>query len=247
MGTTHACTGVLAGVVVAAVFGAHPSDLFISAAVGAGAALLPDLDSPESTVGRSLGPVSGAVSWALSGLSAVVFRASGTDRDRRSGVDGRHRALTHVLPSCFVFGVVAGVLSLWPLGLGLVAGGLAALGISTIWREISEATAREARATATVLAVLLAGIAVWLPGGAPWLVGITVAVGALTHVLGDWLTYSGVPLTWPLVVGGQRWRRYRSPIPVATNPDSVAEAWVRRGSLIVAGGVAVLSEVPLPL
>ncbi|GAB3488892.1 metal-dependent hydrolase [Nocardiopsis coralliicola] len=83
------------------------------------------------------------------------------------------------------------------------------------------------------------------PGASAWLLGLTVAVGSLTHIVGDWLTKSGVPLAWPLQVRGARWHMLRSPLPFVTG-DSWAEASIRAVSLAVSTivGLAALPAAP---
>src|SRR5699024_10464258 len=77
MGPTHAMSGAAAGLAMAAVL--PPSwggpttvgGAFIFAGVTAGAALLPDLDTPQATIARSFGPLS-------QGLAHVVETGSRT-------------------------------------------------------------------------------------------------------------------------------------------------------------------------
>src|SRR5699024_3756324 len=213
----------------------HVSDPFICAAIGAGAALLPDLDESGSTVGRSLGVVTEGVSRLLRSASRAVYQATGTPyelRDSRS--DGGHRYLTHTIPAAVAFGLVAwGLAASMPLGVGLVVLGMASMGLATVARTLKAwgtvrqremvalgaAGARSRRGWGPVrqrevvvlgAAALATAGAVVGDGGAPWLMGLTVGVGAFVHLLGDWLTRSGVPLAWPLVHPGKRWWMFRS-------------------------------------
>ncbi|MEU3018703.1 MULTISPECIES: metal-dependent hydrolase [unclassified Nocardiopsis] len=230
MGSSHAATGVLAGAAVGALAGAQVSDVLVCAAVGAGAALLPDLDEPGSSVGRSLGLVSEKVSEGLRALSRRVYAATGTRYELEAGKDGGHRHLTHTVPAVLVFGLLGYVVAaVAPLGTALVVFAMAALGAGTVARSLKGWGPKRKRAiAAAVLAVVCATTAVYAPGGAPWLIGLTVAVGSLTHVLGDWLTRSGVPLAWPLKVNGKRWWMFRSPVAFHTgrSPVEVAIRWV---------------------
>jgi membrane-bound metal-dependent hydrolase YbcI (DUF457 family) len=246
MGVSHAATGLLVGVTVGAALGSHPSDLFVCAAVGAGAALLPDLDEPGSTVGRSLGGASQAVSRALRAASSAAYRATGTVYELRDGKDGGHRHLTHTVPAVGVFGALGwGLASLGSLGLGVTVFAMSALGLATVARSVRGlGSRRSAVQVAGVLAVVVAAAAVVLPGGAPWLVGVTVAVGSLVHILGDWLTRSGVPLGWPLKHRGKRWWMFRSPVAFHTGKSRVEDA-IRWGCLAGAPAVAVLASVPV--
>ena len=221
MGSSHAASGLLAGAAVGALAGSHPSDMVVCAAVGAGAALLPDLDEPGSTVGRSLGMVTNGLSTVLRAASCVVYRATATGYERRdSRSDGGHRYLTHTVPAVACFGALAWGLSvLGALGLGLVVFAMSALGLGLVLKPWG----RRAVQSAGLAALALGAAAVYLPGGAPALIGATVAVGALTHILGDWLTRSGVPLAWPVKVRGKRWWMLRSPVAFRTGQSRIED------------------------
>lgn len=241
MGTSHAASGLLVGTALAAALGSHPSDLIVCATVGAGAALLPDLDEPGSTVGRSLGLVTSGLSRLLRSASRAVYRATGTPYELRAGQDGGHRHLTHTVPAVAVFGLLGwGLASLGSIGLAAAVFSMSALGLACVLRPFG----RSAVQGAGVLAVLVATAAVVLPGGSPWLVGLTVAAGSLAHILGDWLTRSGVPLAWPLVHRGKRWWMFRSPLAFRTG-QSKAEDAIRWVCLAGAPAVAVLTAVPV--
>src|SRR5699024_7813 len=107
MGSSHAATGLLAGAVLGSLAGAHPADVVVCAAVGAGAALRPDLDEPGSTVGRSLGAITRGTSRLLRAASTRVYRSTATAYElRTTRSDGGHRHLTHTVPAVVVFGGV---------------------------------------------------------------------------------------------------------------------------------------------
>ena len=247
MGTSHAATGLLAGAGVGTALGAEWSDTLVCAAVGAGAALLPDVDEPGSTVGRSLGPVSRVAASGLRGLSRAVFTRTATEADLAAGRDGGHRHLTHTLPAVAAFALL-GFLAALPgaIGTALAVGAMAALGLGTIARSMTWAGRSGSRQAAVLLLALACALgAAFAPGGAPWLIGLAVAAGALAHILGDWLTKSGVPLAWPLRVQGARWHMLRSPLPFATG-----DAWPERGIRVVSllgFGLVGLSSLPAAL
>ncbi|WP_285734737.1 metal-dependent hydrolase [Nocardiopsis sp. ATB16-24] len=245
MGTSHAATGVLTGAAVGALLGSEAHHLFVCAAVGAGAALLPDLDTPSSTVGRSLGHATELVAKGLRGVSRAVYRRTATGVELRAPQDAGHRHLTHTVPAAVVFGLAAMSVSLVPFGAGLVVSAMSAIGLGTVarpWRALGSTRTR--RFVALVLA-LLCGIGSFLGGGpAAWLVGVTVAVGALTHIMGDWLTRSGVPLAWPLVYRGKRWWMFRSPLAFRTGRSKV-EVGIRWGSWVGAALLAAASSTPV--
>lgn len=237
MGSSHAATGVLTGVLTAAVVGSHPSDLFVCAAVGAGAALLPDLDEPGSSVGRSLGRVTETVASGVRRVSRLVYQSTGTAYELSQGQqrDGGHRHLTHTTPAVVVFGLLAGAISgLGGLGIAVVVFALSTLGLGVVLRPWGASAVQGA----PVLGVLLAGAAVVLEGGSVLLVAVTVAVGALTHILGDWLTRSGVPLAWPFTYRGKRWWMFRSPLAFRTG-QSLVEVAIQRGALVASVVVAL--------
>ena len=246
MGSSHAATGVLAGAAIGALCGSGPMDVLSCAAVGAGAALLPDLDEPGSTVGRSLGLVTEKASERLREASRRVYLRTATEVELSAGRDGTHRYLTHTLPACAAFGLLAlAVAAIAPLGTGLVVFATAALGLGTVARSLTTwGSLRRRRIVASVAAVVIAAGAFAESGGpAPWLVGTTVALGALTHVLGDWLTRSGVPLAWPFVVRGKRWWMFRSPVAFHTGRSRVEDG-IRWASLAGLPFMLVLSAPP---
>ena len=59
----------------------------------------------------------------------------------------------------------------------------------------------------------LAGTLAWVLTPTPyaWFVGLAVAQGCLAHLAGDCLTNSGVPLLWPIMIGGRRWGHHGIP------------------------------------
>ncbi|RKS05029.1 LexA-binding, inner membrane-associated putative hydrolase [Nocardiopsis sp. Huas11] len=246
MGSSHAATGVLAGAATGVLCGSDPADVLLCAAVGAGAALLPDLDEPGSTVGRSLGLVTEKMSERLRDASRSVYLRTATEVELAEDKDGAHRYLTHTIPACAAFGLVALMAAIAPLGTGLVVFAMAALGLGTVARSLKKwGPLRKRRIAASVAAVVIAAGSMFAEGGgpAPWLIGVTIAIGALTHVLGDWLTRSGVPLAWPFVVRGKRWWMFRSPVAFHTGKSWVEDG-IRWASLAGLPLMLVLSSPP---
>ncbi|MFE3629434.1 metal-dependent hydrolase [Streptomyces goshikiensis] len=209
MGPTHALSGVAVWMAGAAGLQAvgHPvsaPDLAIGAAACAGAALLPDIDHPSSTVARTFGPVSTALSHLVDSVSAAVY--NGTRTAREEPRTGGHRTLTHttvfavalgavVALACGTLGRPAAIVTLFLLL------GLAIRGLMGTW-------ARRQGRTITMLtaAAFSAGAAWWLPPDRGYAVlGLAVSVGAFTHCLGDMITKQGCPLMWPVRHRGKRW------------------------------------------
>lgn len=220
LGKSHILSGLIAGVAVA---GALPAPLpvrLLVVPVAGGAALLPDLDHRSSRIARSLGPITKGLAAAVNALSLAIYDGTATDEDphKRDG----HRTATHTIPGCLA----------WGLGLLLV-------GFAGPWAvTAAELPVRFTGAPVAVcLAVLVGlmgsglkvrgyGFAVAGLAGSWWVTStysawwwlwpVVVAVGSLSHVLGDAWTSSGVPLAWPFVVHGQRWYRVHAPTTFST-------------------------------
>lgn len=205
------------------------------AAISAGFALAPDLDTPNSLASKALG---GVVHRVVHSLCRVVFTASaaGPDRSRaawRAGHLGRdpfHRTLTHTLVAAVAVGAVAYLVALTSL---IAAGLLAALGVFLLWpldRRLGRSlpgglTARELRrlaSRAAVVAVAATGAALGamlLLG--PWLMALAVGGGYLSHLVADACTKQGVPALWPLPVDGRRWWEIKLLGPLVRSGDPV--------------------------
>jgi membrane-bound metal-dependent hydrolase YbcI (DUF457 family) len=149
----------------------RPIDLAAGALATAGAALLPDLDTPHSSAAHAAG---------LPGTLAARVLGKLT---------GGHRHATHSL----LFAAVAGALA-WAAGLASPWAGLVLLcalialavkGLVPAWRDFGAAAA-----------LLTAGAWWWHADVAGWL-PLAAALGCLAHALADALTVEGVPLLWP--------------------------------------------------
>lgn len=244
MGGTHSATGSLAGVAIvgalAPVVGADPGvvGLATGAAAGAGAALLPDLDTPGSTAGRSQGPVSRLASHGLRALSSLAWAATGTkyddggldeDEDREPEKKGTHRHLTHTVPACAATGVLVWAAALHWVGAAVVLWLLISLGLRGLGQCLTGREKRELSqwTTVSVGAALATTVVMVAAPLSPVLLGTVVAVGMVVHILGDWLTPQGVPLAWPLVHRGKRWWMWRSPVAFKADAECWQETAVR--------------------
>jgi hypothetical protein len=206
MGVSHAASGWCAGLALAPVFGLTALvEVLLFAAATAGFSLLADLDCEGARASRLLGPVTGGVSWALRRTSATVYRLTKGPRDANSA--GTHRHLSHTVIFAFALGgVTAGGIA---LGGPWVAVGVLLFGVLL---------ASDALGNWVLLVAVLsaAGLFITAPGAAlnamlaildavgGWL-GIAVTVGCLVHLVGDALTYAGLPIWWPILYKGQRW------------------------------------------
>jgi membrane-bound metal-dependent hydrolase YbcI (DUF457 family) len=141
-----------------------------------GAALLPDIDHPSSTVARTLGPVTRV-------MAAGVAKVS-----------GGHRHATHSLLGCTVFGVAAAVLVQWPVGV------FAAFLLCAAWflRLLGPHSLDDAvfGCGEIVVAAVVALVAAHYLPGSTWMV-CAITAGAVLHLAGDLVTKGGLPLLWP--------------------------------------------------
>lgn len=227
MGSSHALSGAVGWLGLCALAGPltgfEPTVVMVAAgaAVGAGSAILPDVDHPSSTAARSLGPVTRAAARVVSYISDAV-RDNTCGCCATTGTHG-HRTLTHTL----VFAILAGLgvcAAGWTWGLmsaAIVVGagtGLAVLGLISgkgTW-------------PAAAVAGTAAGVGVhWLGAGIDWWwLGIPVGWGMLSHSLGDGITKQAVPLLWPVRIGGCRWARVGPPEWLRFTTNGPAERWL---------------------
>ncbi|SJZ38207.1 LexA-binding, inner membrane-associated putative hydrolase [Marinactinospora thermotolerans DSM 45154] len=261
MGASHAATGAFAGLAasaaVTALGGASPDGwtLVGGALVGAGAALVPDLDHPDSTATRSQGPFTRWLSTGVRALSAQVYLATRTRWDRSS--DGTHRYLFHTPACALALGLIVGVTAaLWWQVAAVVVWFTLSLALRGLGRCLPAGPARTAVtswlglfgprrrgggmlrpatryrlvewASVSIGAALLTAL-LFNAGshlaGAP--VGAALALGMIVHVLGDALTRSAVPLAWPVAVKGQRWRMVGAPRSLRFSTGSWQEVVIR--------------------
>ncbi|APE12522.1 MULTISPECIES: metal-dependent hydrolase [Rhodococcus] len=229
MGPTHAMSGAAAGLVMATVLPPEwggPTSLagaFVFAGVTAGAALLPDLDSPQATVARSFGPASQALAHVVEKGSLAIYAATSTRKDD-SRTNG-HRTATHTLAFAVLAGVlVSGLVSAFAkpavLGVLFVMLGLALRGLFPKWVKKNDWVA------VTGVAAALSMITWWawpetVSGVA---LGAAVTVGVVAHLLGDAGTKMGVPLLAPFVsINGKRWWDVAPPSLLRIKASGVAD------------------------
>src|SRR5690606_7290155 len=219
MGRTHALTGWCAGSAAAGLLGYHQLEqAVLLAATTAGFALLPDLDHPQATPSRLLGPVTKGLSWLLRKASETLYGWTKGPRDERCR--GGHRHLTHTL----MFAVLLGAAT----ALGVDAGGpWVAVAIVTFGLLLAEA----ALGDWVLLLVAPAALAWLLSVDEPlqlltdvngWL-GLAVTLGCIVHCLGDALTESGCPFLWPIPIAGETWYELGPPKPLRFKTGKTVE------------------------
>jgi membrane-bound metal-dependent hydrolase YbcI (DUF457 family) len=175
-GHTHAISGAVTGT-AASLYVLHlpPPQALLMAGLTAGAAVLPDLDHPDSTLAHSFGFLTHGFAWAVGKVS------------------GGHRHGTHTLIGIAVFTALAW-LAVWyrhdtagRIALGaflalILAGALIALRLG--------GHGSDALAIGGAVAMVSTGTGLAL-------VALATGLGCATHIAGDMLTDSGCPLLYP--------------------------------------------------
>jgi membrane-bound metal-dependent hydrolase YbcI (DUF457 family) len=178
MATGHAATTLAVFVWGSRAAELSPATIVVAAPILIGAALLPDIDEPGSTVSRC---------WRWPGrlLSETLNRTLG------------HRGLTHTPEGAVAAGLLAGVASFsrWAV---MALATLLALPAFTVSRELPHIGRTLWRAR-YLGAVAAGAAAMTLPDGSI-VVPVAVTLGVLAHIAGDAVTNSGVPwgptITW---------------------------------------------------
>ncbi|MFJ5984292.1 metal-dependent hydrolase [Lentzea sp. NPDC092896] len=237
MGRTHALTGLCAGLAASPLLVDTLAQALLFAAVTAGYALLPDLDHPGARASRLLGPVTGALSSGVRAGSRWLYARTKGPRDERHR--GEHRHATHTIAFALLAGTTAALGTAWsgpwvPVGI-VVLGILFAVDALGDW---------------VLAAAGICGAAWWgsagddvlgtVAGTGP-LLGIAIALGCVTHCLGDAATLSGCPFLWPLPIAGETWFEIRPPRMLRFRTGGVVEkaavfpAFVLIAALLVLG------------
>lgn len=171
MGRTHAASGAAVHLVVVPFLGSvgvppDPLSVLAGALAAAGAAMLPDLDHPQASISRSLGPVTYLMARAVAAVS------------------GGHRQATHSLLGLLV-GVVVAVGLSWNGGivLGLYLSFLGALALVAFRIQLVRQPVPHT-VLCLLLGVALTTTALWRPP-APAAIAAAVGLGIAAHIAGD--------------------------------------------------------------
>ena len=216
MGYQHFLSGAATWLAVARPLadatGMTPGETFVGGAVCVGATMLPDLDKPGSTIGRTYGPVTNVLARGI----ALIAQGHREGTHSLVGVAAftglAYLAAAHGGPLRYVL--------LWIiLGVAARAAGLAV----PAHRSIT-AVLHAVMMGAATLAVLASDVRLLVP------LTVGVAVGTALHVAGDMLTPERCPLLWPfskarfgvgVVTTGNRWSS-----PVVTLVLALTVAWL---------------------
>ncbi|MDA3647646.1 metal-dependent hydrolase [Saccharopolyspora indica] len=248
-GPTHAMSGLAAWAAVTALADTHalgqlsPKTWVVGATLASGAALLPDIDHPKSTVASTFGAISRGASAGISGFSGFLYRLTRTKRD--SDREGTHRGFTHTV----VFAVLAGLITTAIVQTSESAAvailmfffaGLAVRGIMHTWSSSSDAIL-------ITVASLLLTVACWAWAGDqptnPAAFGVAVMIGCIAHFIGDAITEQGCPMLWPVPLGGKTWYPVAPPKPMRMRTGGKVEMALIGPGLTIAA--VVLSSVVL--
>lgn len=246
MGPTHAMSGAAVGLAVAQILPEQwggvttTEEAFIYAGLAAGAALLPDLDSPSATVSRSFGPLTQVLSRFTENTSQVFVNITRSKKDKRC--NNGHRTLTHTIWSALAAGAGAtALISAFdkPAVIGLLFFflGLAIRGLLPEWSKNTDWLL-----VTGVSAALALGVWNYAPESSFGLVlGSAITVGCLTHMLGDMATKQGIPVFAPLVPWrGKRWWKMKLPGFLSIRASGPADKF-----LLFVFSVAVVIQIGL--
>lgn len=262
-GPTHAMSGLTAWATATALVGDSSLGTLsvkgwcVGAVLCAGAALLPDLDHPESTVSSTFGPVTAAGSKLINAISHGIYQVTRTKRDSKR--DGGHRGFTHTL----VFAVLAAIITTaivqtsqsWALPLLMFFfSGLAVRGIMHKWCPRNDAL----WITGTALMLTYACLK-WTDQASADAAacGVAVGIGCIAHYLGDAITEQGCPILWPVPIRFRTWYPVAPPKIMRMRTGGTVEMaivgplltavaiWMSAVALYNAGALPFLEGVPL--
>ncbi|MHA6625119.1 metal-dependent hydrolase [Pseudonocardia sichuanensis] len=243
LGVSHALSGAALGLAVVGLvpgIGESAGSVLTFAAVCAGAALLPDLDHPSSTVTRRFAVASWLACYAVRPLSRLVYDLT---RGRRDTGRGSHRGLTHTVVGAVLLGLALNLASA-RFGTPVLVGTLfvcLALAIKGLDALVPGPP------SLVIAAGLTYAVEHVVPGGtagtAGWL-GTAVTLGMVVHSVGDAVTESGAPLLWPLPIRQRHWYPVGSPRPLRFRTGGKVEAWLVAPALTLAVFLLVAFVVP---
>lgn len=228
LGHTHALSGLVTGTAVG-LYATHvrlehtglghlsPGHLAVFVGLTAGAAVLPDIDHPSSSMARSFGFLSRGVAWLVGKIS------------------GGHRHLTHAILGIAGFTVLAWLAVKFRHDIG----GKIALGLFLALIIAGALYALSVHGHGADVLAIAGAIAIVITGYGLSLVAIAVCVGCVTHVLGDMLTLQGCPLLYPF----SDWHFRLLPKPLAFTTGTWPELWVLDPALVAGLGWLIYQAV----
>jgi membrane-bound metal-dependent hydrolase YbcI (DUF457 family) len=239
MARSHALSGAAGWLTAAALSTAAglpwtPSTVLVGTVVTAGAAMLPDIDCPDSHAGRSLGPITNRLARAVAASSHRVYERTATPLDRSDRYRRGHRGVTHTIAVAVALGLAVTALAFTPAGPAvsgvvlfftatLAARGLLSWKTRHVW--IGPRRGLRLRVEWAPWVGVLVALDLLLAGhpGTWWWLGAPVAAGMVLHDLGDTPThhadYPPRDVRHPAVVAVRRARAALAPGPPARRGD----------------------------
>ncbi len=212
MGRTHVLSSTAIGLACAAPLAGHFIDrpmpvatLFAFAALVGGYGVLPDLDHPQATLARTLGPVTKAISQVVHNIS------------------GGHRKGTHTIwMALLVVGLVTVLAAKFgrPALIPVVFVGFYLFAM-ILHLAPHHRSGRGELVYALEAAAATAAVYEFIPDW--WFVPFAAGFGVLGHIVGDILTVEGVPILYPLA------KKFVVRVPLLGRTDSAREhgfAWL---------------------
>lgn len=244
MGHDHARSGIpaaCAAILIATAYGVHLSVFMILLGIvlTMGAALVPDLDHPSATAAHTFGPITHGLAEMINRSGESIYYATRSARDKDEIRDG-HRTITHTLAFALVTGAGVGAVcefgGRWALLVTLfILASLALRGAAGHHAGSQHPRHRHQKILPrnpimiSIVAAAISAAAYFLMPGTVngTFVGVCVAVGCLTHDLGDACTLYGCPILWPIPIAGQRWYLIGTPHPLrfrtGNGPENIGE------------------------
>lgn len=215
LGHDHALTGAIAFAAAAPLLHVGAAGLAAGAVFTAGAALLPDIDEPGSTIAREGGFATRTLAW-------ISRRAAGGHRK------GTHSAIGVALFTAAAWGAVTAAGHLHGRWQHVAA--LVVLGVFAQWLLAGALHAlRLGGHHGDAIAAAAAAAAVYWHWGLT-LIPLCIAIGALVHIAGDMATDSGVPFLYPL--SGHDF--HVLPLPLCFKTGKWVEHWLVSPLLLAA-------------
>lgn len=194
-----------------------------------GASLMPDLDATKSTSINVLGIVGSALSKAMRGFSAVIQNTIKGPYDKSSDP---HRGFWHTFLSAFLVGSFVSGLASVNLEVFTIADKAITianlivmfllyisiqLSLVSLFKPMYEKNKNKiGKLGVNLFALLASALLVYLlPANVNYYwIGGAVTFGWISHLLGDMMTVSGVPILFPLKFKGKRWWNFRLPLGI---------------------------------
>lgn len=243
MGPTHALSGVAVFLLIAAflptiVTELTGGNLYVLIGFGiafVGSCLLPDFDNVKATVISVLGIVGKGLSNGMRAIARVIYSVTRSKYDK-PGADP-HRGFWHTIVAGLMTGgllyllitatdkikftiikydISIGLFILWFLLL-IFTQIIFAVFFKKVMRKLTQGILGSL--TTWIIGGVISGfVVINIPVGTDfkW-IGIAIAGGWITHILGDTLTTSGTPLLFPIPHKGHRWWSHRLPPYIKAN------------------------------